>query len=178
MVRQMSTQKSGQMSGQVHGRAGDAPAILAALLLLTACGSESRSDSAVSNCDLLTDAEVSEMAGFELVSGEDSFLGCPYTLPGDLTAQVTVGSAALDQTLRSRVEQGYPRAADIIDVGAGEETLAVLTPTGDTVAAIVTARDGRFVELGLFMLGIEPGETARIRAAAAYAVKALGRATD
>jgi hypothetical protein len=167
------------MFRQLHGHAADALAILAAILLLTACGNESRSDSEVKNCELLTDAEVSEMAGFELVSGEDSFLGCPYTIPGDLTAQVTVGSAALDQTLRSRVEQGYAQAADIIDVdGAGEETFAVLTPTGATVAAIVTARDGRFVELGLFMLGIEPGDMARIRAAAAYAVKALERATD
>jgi hypothetical protein len=154
-----------------------APAAVAALFVLAACGAAD--EPAVGNCELLTNAEASELAGFELVAGTDTPLGCPFTRPGDLTAQVIVGSDALDEALRDRVERGYPQAADILAVdGSGDEGLAVLTPTGGTVAAIVTARGGRLVELSIFMLGIEPGDTSDIQDAAKYAALALDRATD
>lgn len=149
-------------------------------VLLVACNPETTEGSKVSNCDLLSGQEAAAMAGFELVAGEGTILGCPFTLPGDLTAQMIVGAANLEgESLRERAERGYPQAADIIAVeGADNETLAVLTPTGGTVAAVIAARDGTFVELAIFMLGIEPGDTDEIRLVADYAQKALARAVD
>lgn len=148
--------------------------VFAACALLAACGGGGAS--VAGNCELLTNEEVSELAGFEVVAGQDSPLGCPFTRPGDLTAQVTVGSAELSGDAQSVARQGYPQAADIIEIeDVGSDTVAVLTPTGGTVAAIVTAGKGRFVELGIFMLGVEPDDEEGMRRAANLAVVALDR---
>jgi hypothetical protein len=53
--------------------------------------------------------------------------------------------------------------------------VAVTTPAGDAVASIVTASNGRVVELALVFLFIDPGDTARIEEAAELAVTALER---
>jgi hypothetical protein len=57
----------------------------------------------------------------------------------------------------------------------GDDTVAVTTPAGDAVASIVTASDGKILELAIVFLLIDPSDTARVEEAAQLAVTALGR---
>ena len=127
------------------------------------------------NCSLITSDEATALAGYELKVGEDSILGCGYLPPGSDVAALAVNTAILEGDAASIAAQGFPNAEDIITVDVGEDTVAVITPAGDTVASIITGDSGRFVELTVVFLGIDPGDQARIEEAAALAVTALDR---
>lgn len=130
------------------------------------------------NCSLITAAEATALAGYDLELGEDSILGCGYLPPGSNVADVVVNAVRLEGDAASVAAAGFPNATEIIPVAVGEDTVAVTTPSGDTVASIITASAGDFVELAIVFLGINPDDTARIEDAAELAVTALGRWGD
>jgi hypothetical protein len=70
---------------------------------------------------------------------------------------------------------GFPNATEIIPVAIGADTVAVTDPSGDTIASVITGDDGRFVELAIVFIGIDPDDTARIEEAAQLAVTGLER---
>jgi hypothetical protein len=139
-----------------------------------ATGEES-SDELADNCSLITAEEATIFAGYDLALGEDSILGCGYLPPDSSVADLVVNSAILDGDAASVAGEAYPDATEIIPVGVGDDTVAVTTPSGDTIAAIITRDGGRFVELAIVFIGIDPDETARIEEAAQLAVTALER---
>jgi hypothetical protein len=126
-------------------------------------------------CSLITEEEASSLAGYELEVGGDSFLGCGYIPPDSSVADITVNAVLAEDDAATVTAAGFPNANEIIPVAVGEDTVAVTTPSGDAVASIVTASDGRVVELALVFLLIDPDDTARIEEAAELAVTALGR---
>jgi hypothetical protein len=130
------------------------------------------------NCSLITAAEATALAGYDLEVGEDSILGCGYLPPGSDVADVVVNAVRLEGDAASVAAAGFPNAAEIIPVAVGEDTVAVTTPSGDTVASIITASAGDFIELAIVFLGINPDDTAGIEAAAELALTALGRWGD
>jgi len=127
------------------------------------------------NCSLITPDEATALAGYELEVGEDSILGCGHLPPRSDVADLAVNTAILEGDAASIAAQGFSNAEDIITVELGEDTVAVITPAGDRVAPIITGGRGRFVELMVVFLGIDPGDEARIEQAAALAVTALDR---
>ena len=141
-------------------------------------GAPGTDDELPDNCSLITAAEATALAGYDLELGEDSILGCGYLPPGSNVADVVVNAVRLEGDAASVAASGFPNAAEIIPVAVGEDTVAVTTPSGDTVASIITANAGDFVELAIVFLSINPDDTARIEDAAELAVTALGRWGD
>lgn len=127
------------------------------------------------NCSLITAEEATALAGYELELGEDSILGCGYLPPGSSVADVVVNTARLDGDAAAVAAEGFPNAIDIIPVDVGDDTVAVTDPSGDTIASIITGDGGRFVELAIVFVGIDPDDPARIEEAAQLAVTALER---
>jgi len=139
---------------------------------VSATGEES-GDELADNCSLITPEEATIFAGYDLELGENSILGCGYLPPDSSVADIVVNSAVLDGDAASVAGEAFPDATEIIPVGVGDDTVAVTTPSGDTIAS---TRDGRrFVELAIVFIGIDPDETARIEEAAQLAVTALER---
>jgi hypothetical protein len=126
-------------------------------------------------CSLITEEEASALAGHDLVVGGDSFLGCGFAPPDSDVADLTVNAVFNEGDAATVTAAGFPNADEIIPVGVGEDTVAVTTPAGDAVASIVTASDGKVVELALVFLLIDPEDMTRIEEAAELAVTALGR---
>ncbi|HSJ83911.1 MAG TPA: hypothetical protein VLA91_08850 [Acidimicrobiia bacterium] len=137
--------------------------------------SEATEEEAPDNCSLITQEEATALAGYDLEVGEDSILGCGYLPPGSDVADIVVNAVLLEGDVASIAAEGFPNATDIIPVDVGEDTVAVTTPSGDTVASVITASGGRLVELAIVFLGIDPGDTGRIEEAATLAVTALDR---
>jgi len=127
------------------------------------------------NCSLITADEATALAGHPLEVGEDSMLGCGYIPPGSSVADMSVIAFERDGDAASVAATDYPNAAETIPVSVGSDTVAVTTPEDDAVAAIITGDGGRFVELQVVFLGIAPGDTSGIEAAAQLATTALGR---
>jgi hypothetical protein len=148
-----------------------------ALALVAACSGDgdASSEELSDNCSLITAEEASAFAGYELELGEDSILGCGYLPPGSSVADVVVNTALFDGDAASVAGEGFPNASDIIPVEVGADTVAVTTPSGDAIASIITGDGGRFVELAIVFVGIDPDDMARIEEAAQLAVTALGR---
>jgi hypothetical protein len=141
-------------------------------------GSESSGDVVAEGpdaCSLITAEEATTLAGYELEMGEDSILGCSYIPPGSNVADIVVDTAVLEGDATSVVSEGFPDATEIIPVPVGTDTVAVTTPSGDAIAAVVTGEGGRFVQLGVVFLLIDPEETERIEEVAQLAVTALER---
>jgi hypothetical protein len=127
-------------------------------------------------CTLLTDEEVSTLAGHELVAaGGDSFLGCAYAPPDEIVGDVVVNAGYGDGDAQAVAAEGWPNAAQVIPVDVGDDTVAVTSPEDDGVVSVITASDGRFVQLVVTFLFIEPTDTEQIEAAAQLAVTALDR---
>lgn len=170
--------------------------VIVVLLLLAACGGSSTpeagdapgeteevtdtsadevTDEVVDNCALLTDEEVTELAGHELVAGEDSPLGCPFIAPGESVADVRVVGVTAAGGAQAVTEQAFPNAAEIIPVAVGDDTVAVTDPSGGAIASIITASGDRVVELSVIFIDVPPDDPARIEDAATLAVTALER---
>ncbi|MGA9595465.1 MAG: hypothetical protein WBV06_04875 [Acidimicrobiia bacterium] len=127
------------------------------------------------NCSLITAEEATALAGHTLDAGEDSMLGCGFIPPDGSIADMSVIAFERDGDAASVAATDFPDAAQTIPVSVGTDTVAVTNPEGDTVGAIVTGDGGRFVELQIIFLGIDPGDMSRIEDAAQLATKALGR---
>jgi hypothetical protein len=123
------------------------------------------------NC-LITAEEATALAGYELEMSEDV---CGFLPPGSSVADVVVNTVFADGDAATVAANGFPNAAEIIPVSIGDDTVAVTTPAGDAVASIVTASDGKILELAIVFLSIDPSDMARIEEAAQLAVTALGR---
>jgi hypothetical protein len=124
------------------------------------------------NCTLVTAEEATALAGYELEMSEAS---CGFLEPGSSVADVVVRTVFADGDAATVASNGFPNAAEIIPVSVGDDTVAVTTPAGDAVASIVTASDGKILELAIVFLLIDPSDTARVEEAAQLAVTALGR---
>jgi hypothetical protein len=127
------------------------------------------------NCTLVTAEEATALAGYELEMSEDSPAGCAFLPPGSDVADMVVNTVFADGDATTVASNGFPNAAEIIPVSVGDDTVAVTTPAGDAVASIVTASDGKILELAIVFLLIDPSDTARVEEAAQLAVTALGR---
>jgi hypothetical protein len=127
------------------------------------------------NCTLVTAEEATALAGYELEMSEDSPAGCAFLPPGSDVADMVVNTVFADGDATTVASNGFPNAAEIIPVSVGGDTVAVTTPAGDAVASIVTASDGKILELAIVFLLIDPSDTARVEEAAQLAVTALGR---
>lgn len=138
-------------------------------------GGEETSEALPDNCALITAEEATTLAGYDLELGEDSILGCGFLPPGSSVADIVVNTARLDGDAAAVAADGFPDATDIIAVDVGGDTVAVTTPSGDTIASIITGEGGRFLELAIVFVGIDPDDTARIEEAAHLAVTALER---
>jgi hypothetical protein len=123
------------------------------------------------NC-LITAEEATALAGYEL---EMSEYGCAFLPPESSVADVVVNTVFADGDAATVAANGFPNAAEIIPVSVGDDTVAVTTPAGDAVASVVTASDGKILELAIVFLLIDPTDTARVEEAAQLAVIALGR---
>lgn len=138
-------------------------------------GEEAEPTEEVDNCSLLSNEEVTALAGYELVAGEDSPLGCPYIAPGEDIADVRVVAVTRPGGAQAVAEEAFPDAPEIIPVDVGADTVAVTDPSGDTIASVLTADGDRLVELSVIFLFVSPDDTARIEEAAQLAVTALER---
>jgi len=137
--------------------------------------SDESSEDLPDNCSLITAEEATALAGYELELGEDSILGCGFLPPDSSVADVVVNTARLEGDAASVASDGFPNATEIIPVAIGADTVAVTDPSGDTIASIITGDGGRFVELAIVFIGIDPDDTARIEEAAQLAVTGLER---
>jgi hypothetical protein len=127
-------------------------------------------------CTLLTDEEVSTLAGHEVVAADgDSFLGCAYAPPDEIIGDVVVNAGFGDGDARAVAAEGWPDAAQVIPIDVGGDTVAVTSPEDDGVVSVITASDGRFVQLVVTFLFIEATDTEQIDLAAQLAVTALDR---
>jgi hypothetical protein len=141
----------------------------------TEASEASEEEEAPDNCSLITEEEATALAGYDLEVGEDSILGCGFLPPGSDVADIVVNAVLIEGDVASIAAEGFPNATEIIPVEVGEDTVAVTTPSGDTVASVITASGGRLVELAIVFLGIDPGDPSRIEEAATLAVTALDR---
>ena len=134
----------------------------------------------VDNCSLLTDEEASTLAGEELAAqAGDSPLGCPYSPPGEVVADVVVNSIRYNGDLETLAADGFPNAESVTPIDdVGDQAVAVSTPAGDAVASIVARQGDLVVELQIVFVGIEPDDTAALQTAGEYAATALGRLVD
>jgi hypothetical protein len=137
--------------------------------------SEATEEEAPDNCSLITEEEATALAGYDLEVGGDSILGCGFLPPGSDVADIVVNAVLREGDVATIAAEGFPNATDIISVDVGEDTVAVTTPSGDTVASVITASGGRLVELAIVFLGIDPNDSGRIEEAATLAVTALER---
>jgi hypothetical protein len=138
---------------------------------------EEDEEESIDVCSLITADEASALAGYELEVGEPFANGCPFFEPGSDVADITVYTVNAEGDAATVTEAGFPNADRIIPVAIGD-TVAVTDPNGDVVASIVTANDGRVVELALVFVGIDPDETTRIEEGAQLAVTVLERWED
>ncbi|MEZ5176414.1 MAG: hypothetical protein R2823_09450 [Acidimicrobiia bacterium] len=127
------------------------------------------------NCSLITEEEATTLAGYDLEVGEDSFLGCGFIPPGANVADIVVATAVRSGGAAAVAADAYPNATEVIPVSVGADTVAVTSPSGESIAAILTTDGDRVVELGIIFLLIDPTESSRIDDAAELAVTALGR---
>lgn len=129
----------------------------------------------VDNCALLTDEEVSALAGEELESDLDSALGCAWVVPGEVVGDFTLDSF---RSATSAAEYGAELApsADVIPMdGVGDEAVALAV---DGSVNFVVAKQG---DLGIVLvttfLDVTP-DSPSLEAAGELAVTALGRLAD
>lgn len=129
----------------------------------------------VDNCTLLTDEEVSALAGKELESDLDSALGCAWVVPGEV-----VGDFTLDSFRSATSAADYGAAlvpsADVIPIdGVGDEAVALAV---DGSVNFVVAKQGDLgVVLVTTFLDVTP-DSPSLEAAGDLAATALGRLAD
>lgn len=82
----------------------------------------------IDNCALVTDAEATSLAGYELKHDEDSPLGCSYVRPGKSMSEFTV-----------RAFQGKGAAKDNFGTHSADTAIHEISGVGDSAAAL--ARD-------------------------------------
>lgn len=132
-------------------------------------------DLQVDNCTLLTNEEVSGLAGAELEASEDSMLGCAWVVPGEVVADFTLDSFRSDQSALDHGAELAP-SAEVIELdGVGDEAVALAV---DGSVNFIVAKQGDLgVVLVTTFLDVTPDSPA-LDAAGELAVTALGRLAD
>lgn len=141
-------------------------------------GSDDHVDDAqldVDNCTLLTNEEVSTLAGKELESDLDSALGCAWVVPGEVVGDFTLDSF---RSGTSAADYGAALApsAEITSLdGVGDDAVALAV---DGSVNFVVAKQGDLgVVLVTTFLDVTPGSPS-LEAAGELAMTALGRLAD
>ncbi|MBI2169177.1 MAG: hypothetical protein HYU28_06695 [Actinobacteria bacterium] len=130
----------------------------------------------VDDCTLLTNEEVSDLAGTDLASTEDSFLGCGWAEEGEVVADFSIRSFRSDAGVAEYSKELAPDAKLVEIAGVGEEA-AGLVGTDDEVNFLV-ARDGDlFVEMVMTFLDVPP-DSENFEKAKELAKKALERLAE
>jgi hypothetical protein len=170
-------------------------AALVAVLVLAGCGDDDDSDTDgaateavdeggaadealesedldIDNCTLLTDAEVSSLAGYDLEATEDGPLGCAWVVPGEVVGDFSIRSFRSEQSAAEHGAELGPSAEMIELDGIGDDAVAL--SVGGSVNFLV-ARDGdAFVELVMTFLDVTP-DSPELERAGELANTALGR---
>jgi hypothetical protein len=167
----------GAEEGATADSTADVPITTAMTTTQPEVDEEEDEEESIDACSLITADEASALAGYELEVGEPFPGMCPFREPGSDVADITVYAVNAEGDAATVTAAGFPNADRIIPVAIGD-TVAVTDPNGDVVASIVTADDGRVVELALVFVGIDPDETTRIEEAAQLAVTVLERWED
>lgn len=110
----------------------------------------------IDNCALLTNEEASELAGEELEAAEDSSLGCPYVIPGEVIGEFTIRGYRGTGDSASEAEALVPDAVDVFPVaGVGDDATAI-SSSGDGVDFIIARQGDLFILLNTTFLFFEP----------------------
>lgn len=129
------------------------------------------------NCSLLTDDEVSELAGEELVVDEDTPLGCGWVVPGEIIHQFGIQAyqGGGDSATAASVLVNDPEQVIDLD-GIGDDAVAVST-YGEVINWVIARKGNRFVVINQGFVGLEvtPGELQR---SGELATTALARLVD
>lgn len=131
----------------------------------------------VDNCALLTDAEVSELAGKDLVVDEDTPLGCGWVIPGESMHQFGVRSLRGGGDSAAAAEVLVIDPQQIIDLeGVGDDAVAVLAH-GEVIDWVIARQGNLFVVLNttFLLLHATPEDLER---SGRLAATALGRLVD
>lgn len=131
----------------------------------------------VDNCSLLTDQEVSALAGEELVVAEDTPLGCGWVIPGEPMHQFGVQSYRGDGDSSAAAMVLVDNPEQIIDLdGVGDDAVAVST-YGEVINWVIARKGNLFVVINQGFLGLEPTPSDLDRSGE-LAATALGRLVD
>ncbi len=160
-------------------------AALAASLM--ACGSDDGSTTppgspegdgalAVDNCTLLTNEEVSALAGKELAATEDGPLGCAYVESGEVVADFSIRSYRQDGDAAAAAAKLAPSLKVTPMNGIGDEAVA-LSDSDGSVNFLIARKGNLFVELVMTFLDVE-ADTPSLQQAGQLASTALGRLVD
>jgi hypothetical protein len=127
----------------------------------------------VDNCTLLTDDEVSALAGEELAATEDSPLGCAYVVPGEIVGDFSIRSYRRDGDAAAVAAELAP-ALEVIQLeGIGDDAVALADSDG-SVNFLIARNGDLFVELVMTFLDVTP-DSPSLQQAGQLASTALDR---
>jgi hypothetical protein len=131
----------------------------------------------VDSCSLITDEEASEMAGEELEAAEDSPLGCPYVVPGEVIGEFSIRGYVGSGDSSAAASDLVPSAVEVLQVpGIGDDAV-VISSNGEVVDFIIARQGDRFIVMNTTFLFLEP-ETEDADRATTLAGVALQRLVD
>jgi hypothetical protein len=160
-------------------------AIVGAMIAVSGCGDnkgsngDSGSDSGeqttlnVDNCKLVTNDEVTALAGKALQADEDGPLGCPFTEPGETLGLFSIRSYKQGGDAAAAATKLAPTLKVIKLAGVGDDAVA-LADGDDSVNFIIARKGNLFVELVMTFLDIT-SDPASLKPASDLASTALGR---
>lgn len=162
---------------------------VAAMATLGACGGDGGSGSdavdealegggtlEVDNCTLLTNEEVSSLAGFALESSGDSPMGCAYPQPGEVMGEFSIRSYRGSGDATAAAAELAPSLQVIPLSGVGDDAVA-LSDSDGSVNFLIARKGDLFVELVMTFLDVTP-ESPSLDQAGQLASTALGRLVE
>jgi hypothetical protein len=164
------------------------PVMVAGVVLAVgACGGENESTNGtgssdgdgvleVDNCTLLTDEEVSALAGKELTASEDSPLGCAYVEAGKVVGEFSIRSSRRDGDAAAAAAILAPTLEVIRMDGIGDDAVALADSDG-SVNFIIARKGDLFVELVMTFLDVTSDSPA-LQQAGQLASTALDRLAE
>lgn len=141
-------------------------------------GPEPTSDEVVDvdDCTLLTDEEVSSLAGTALLATEDSFLGCGYVGEGEVVADFSIRSYSAAGASAAELGAELAPSANVIPLdGVGDEAVAL--EVDGSVNFLLARSDDLVVEMVMTFLDVTP-DSPELERASELAVLALGRLAE
>ncbi len=129
----------------------------------------------VDSCALITNDEATEMAGEELEAVEDSPLGCPFVVPGEVIGEFTIRGYVGDGDATAAASEIVPDAAEVIPIDGVGDDAVIISSNGEVIDFVVARQGDRFVLMNTTFLLFEPGteEANRLTALAGVALQRL-----